>query len=90
MASSEIEELRVRVSYLTHWGLDKITDILQATPANEFCLKKTFELHIKFDCNTKSNWQCVSIDSDNGFAPNMWQGIAWNNRLKPKGGRTIV
>ena len=27
----------------------------------------------------ESNWQYVSIDSDNGVAPYRWQGIIWTN-----------
>ena len=30
-------------------------------------------------CSLGSNWQYVSIGSDNGMAPSRWQAIVWTN-----------
>ena len=30
-------------------------------------------------CSLGSNWQYVSIGSDNGLAPSRWQAIIWTN-----------
>ena len=30
-------------------------------------------------CSLGSNWQYIIIGSDNGLAPNRWQGIIWMN-----------
>ena len=35
-----------------------------------------FQISLTFE---RSNWQYVSIGSDNGLAPNRWQAISWVN-----------
>ena len=41
---------------------------------NIWIKKKIIEIH-----SLGSNWQCISIVSDNGFARSRWQAIIWTN-----------
>ena len=67
-------------SVLTHWGQDKVATMLQTFP-NIFHWTKTFEFKKKLHWNLSlgSNWQWVSIGSDNGLVPNRQQAIIWTN-----------
>ena len=66
---------------LTHLGRDKIATILQTTFLNAFSWIKIleFRFHLNFIevCSLGSNWQQVSIGSDNGLVLNRQQTIIW-------------
>ena len=63
---------------LTHLPLNKMAAISQTTCLNAFSWMKIFELQIKFHWNMESNWQYVSIGSDDGLASSRRQVIIWS------------
>ena len=71
------------ISWLTHWGRDKMAAVSQTTLSNAFSWMKMLEFDYDFTevCSLGSNWQYPSIGSDNGLAPVRRQAIIWTNWL---------
>ena len=75
---------------LTHWGQDKITDIvyiLFEMPSKNkkntaFCLNFKFQWEV-FLHFSGSNWQSINMDSDNSLVQNKLRAIARTNYTSP-------
>ena len=68
---------------LTHWGRDRMADILQTTLSNAFSPIKigVFWLNFNFTAGGSlgSHYQEVLIGSSNGLSPVQCQAITWTN-----------
>ena len=66
---------------LTHWGLNKVADILQITSPYTFFGNKFEYIHWNFIevCSWWRKWQQFSIGPVNGLAANSHQAITWAN-----------
>ena len=66
---------------LTQIPLDKMTAVSQTTFWMHFHEWKVsyFDPNTTEVCSWGSNWQCVSIGSGNGLAPNRRHAITWSN-----------
>ena len=68
---------------LTHWGQEKMVDILHTTFSKAFSWMewKLFCIYSNFTgiCSRGSGSQYVIIGSGNGLALNRWHAIVWSN-----------